>query len=131
MHRPAIRYSTDWLSEGLRQLDAIERLPDGWDSRGGSRPEALVVEAGRKLLAALAAADEDLSKPHVHPTPSGGVQFHWETPARYFEIEVLDAQTIQFYYLDRDEKQEAEGVQTLDAPLDEIVNFARRAQLPI
>jgi hypothetical protein len=126
MHRPSVHYRTDWLPEALRQLDAIEELPDGWDSRGGGRPNPSFVAAARKLLTALLKAMDDVPKPHIHPTPSGGVQFHWESSSLYFEIEVLDADTAQYYFLDRGKPTEAEGQVKLGGPLDEIVQFACR-----
>jgi hypothetical protein len=126
MQRPSIRFQTDWMPEALRQLDAIERLPDGWDSRGGRRPEREILATARTFLAALVAADDELVKPHIHPTPSGGVQFHWESGSRYFEIELVDADTAQFYFLDRAALTEAHGDLRMDDPLDEIVEYARR-----
>jgi hypothetical protein len=128
LHRPSVRCQTDWLSEGLRQLEAIEQLPDGWDSRGGERPNTKIVNAARSLLIALSAADDDVTKPHIYPTPSGGVQFHWESTSRYFEIDVVDDLTAQFYFLDRDNRTESEGQITLAGPLDELLEMLRQIE---
>lgn len=115
-----------WLYDVLRQLQAIEKLPDGWDSRGGRRPDARIVQSGCALIGALSVADVTLAKPHVHPTPSGGVQFHWEAGARYFEIELTDPTTAQYYYLDGDTHEEAHGQLRVGDALSAVLNLALR-----
>lgn len=118
----------DWMAEAIRQLQAIEGLPAGWDSRGGGRPDAPTVRNAQKLLLAMAIADASLTKPHIHPTPSGGVQFHWECGPRYFEIELIDPRSAQFYFVDRQMQTEAEGQLHLGDLLDEVVGFAHRVR---
>lgn len=103
------RQASAWFSQAVRQLRAIERLRQGWDSHGGASPDLATVRAGAGLLDLLARIDSDLTKPHIHPTRSGGVQFHWESGPRYFEIEILGPSTAQYYFVDNNSHQETEG----------------------
>src|SRR5688572_25712450 len=116
-----------WLDQACRQLEAIQQLPDGWDSHGGRRPDVSTIKSGCALIRALANADRELSKPHIHPTPSGGVQLHWESDARYFEVELIDSLTVQYYFLDRDEQVESEGRLSIGEAIETVVDYARRA----
>jgi hypothetical protein len=107
---------SNWFFQAVRQLLAIQRLRQGWDSQGGAPPDLATVQAGAGLLELLARIDSDLPKPHIHPTRSGGVQFHWESGPRYFEIELLDPRTARYYYVDGNLHQEIEGqLQTGDS----------------
>jgi hypothetical protein len=111
-------------------FDAIARLRDGWDSQGGAAPDLATVDAGKRLLASLFRADPAIPKPHIHPTRSGGVQLHWESGPRYFEVELLDPRTARYYYVDERLRQEIEGeISTSDSvaqllPLLRAVNRA-------
>jgi hypothetical protein len=117
--------SDSWLYQVIRQLQAIKDLPDGWDSHGGQSPDPCVVQSACALIAALSTADPALAKPHVHPTPSGGVQFHWESGRRYFEIELVDPMTAQFYFLDREAQAETEGQLRVGDSLGAVLAFAQ------
>lgn len=88
-----------WSRDMESQLDAIIALPAGWDSYGAPRPNPNCVEAGRELLDCLARASE-IPKPFVNPTPSGGVQFEWESGDRYFELEVVSEREAVYLYCD-------------------------------
>jgi hypothetical protein len=116
-----------WLPQAIRQLNAIEGLPDGWDSHGGARPDQNIVRSAHALIVGLANADRSLLKPHVNPTPSGGVQFHWESGSRYFEIELIDPQTAVFYFADPDQRKEVEGELHVGDPLEAVLEYARTA----
>ncbi|MBI1902814.1 MAG: hypothetical protein HYS13_17080 [Planctomycetia bacterium] len=114
-----------WLPDALRQLEAIRQLRPGWDSRGAAPPNAATVTSAAGLAKALAAA-ADIARPHIHPTPSGGVQFEWEAGPRYFEIELLDGATAKYYFEDRDARDEAEGTfRGLDW-LSAVAGYVRR-----
>ena len=121
--RPAI-YG-NWLAEATVQLSAILNLSDGWDSRGAERPDAKVVRSASNLLTHLFRA-ADIPKPHINPTPSGGVQFDWESGGRYFEIELIDPRVAQYYYQDRDAQKESEGTIYDSERLLELLKFVRR-----
>jgi hypothetical protein len=99
----------DWFERAVRQLLAIKRLPDGWDSHGARRPDDRTVHRARAMLESLAAADNRLAMPAIDPTPSGGVQFVWEFGPRYFEVELVDPFKARYYYVDVDLKTEEEG----------------------
>jgi len=113
------------MADAVRQFRAIERLPHGWDSQGGEPPDGETVRNGARLLSVLATADPDLSKPSIHPTPSGGIQFHWESGPRYFEIEMLDPLHAQFYYVDSDKQEEIEGKISAGKVVREILELVR------
>ena len=115
----------DWLAEAAGQLSAIQNLGDGWDSRGAARPRVQVVRSAASLLTSLFRA-ADIPKPHINPTPSGGVQFDWESEGRYFEIELIDPRVAQYYYQDRDAREESEGTIYYGEPLLELLEFVRR-----
>lgn len=114
-----------WLYQVFRQLQAIENLPDGWDSHGGPSPDSKLVESGCALIAAVSRGDAGLAKPHVHPTPSGGVQFHWESGQRYFEIEIIDPLSAHYYFVDPATGTEAEGDLHVGDSLEEVLHYAR------
>lgn len=115
-----------WMSAAERQLDAIENLPDGWDSHGGARPNRSIVGSGRSLLRTLAQADTRLSRPHICPTPSGGVQFQWESEPRSFEVELVDPLTANYYFVDRHAREEVDGAFRCGGLVDELIRFIRR-----
>lgn len=114
-----------WFGDALKQLDAIENLPDGWDSHRASRPDSALVRKGAALLVSLSEADKRLSKPRIEPTPSGGVQFCWECGQRYLEIEVLDQDRAQFYYADGDARSEATAEFALATPPASVLGYLR------
>lgn len=119
---PAIH--KDWLLEAAVQLRAIKNLSDGWDSRGAERPDAEILNSAKSLLTNLFRA-ADIPKPHINPTPSGGVQFDWESGGRYFEIELIDPYVAQYYYQDRDAQEASEGSIYGGEPLLELVKYLR------
>ena len=89
----------DWLPLVEKQLDAIALLPAGWDSNGAPSPDIHLVESARSLIKCLAQLGA-VSKPHVNPTPSGGVQFEWEIDDRYFELEVVAEHAAAYFCRD-------------------------------
>jgi hypothetical protein len=117
------------LRQALAQLDAIEQLSPGWDSHGGDPPDQQIVHSARHLLLSLSILGDQLAKPHVHPTPSGGVQLHWESGPRYFEIELVDPREARFYFVDRAAQTEAEGDLQVGDSLGRVVELARSVLL--
>jgi hypothetical protein len=114
-----------WLYQVFRQLQAIENLPAGWDSRGGRSPDPNLVQAACALITAASRGDATLAKPQVHPTPSGGVQFHWESGQRYFEIEIVQPLLAHFYFVDPATRTETEGDVHVGDSLEEVLHYAR------
>lgn len=119
---PVVEY--DWLPEVRRQLEAIAALPPGWDSHGSPSPDVNLIEAGAGLLRCLCEA-EGLPKPYVNPTPSGGVQFEWESGDRYFELEVLAERAAGYLYRDDSAGAEEEGEIFEMESLEPIIQYIR------
>lgn len=117
--------SVQWLDAAARQFRAIAILPDGWDSHVASRVDLKTLQSGFGLLVSLAYGVRHLGKPYINPTPSGGVQFHWEAGHRYLEIEVLDPYTARFYYVDQGENQEAEGELRVGESVERALRYLR------
>ena len=118
-------YTVGWLGDAMRQLDAIQNLPDGWDSHNASRPDSMAVHNGAALLASLLEVDKRLPKPRIDPTPSGGVQFCWECGQRYLEIEIVDRDRAQFYFVDGDAHSEATAEFPSATPPQSVFDFIR------
>ena len=115
----------DWLEEAERQFRAIANLPHGWNSYGSPPPDVHKVDAAWALLSCLCQA-ADLPKPHVNPTPSGGVQLEWEEGQRYFEIEVVSESAAIYFWRDDTAGVEQTGTISEGEPLDAVVQFVRR-----
>jgi hypothetical protein len=114
-----------WLESAVVQFDAIASLPDGWDGEGASRPDRRSLEAGWELLTSLSRA-EGVTKPHVNPTRSGGVQLEWANGPRYFEIEVGATRGATYLYRDIDAGREETGEIFEREPLHAIIEYIRR-----
>jgi hypothetical protein len=113
-----------WLRAAMRQLDAIEDLPRGWDSHGGEPPDPAIVDAARTLIRSLRTGG-DFPKPHINPTPSGGVQFEWENDSAYLEVEVDAEDHAKFFFQDGRRRHEYEGEVFCGGSLDEIVGLLK------
>ena len=114
----------DWLEDVEQQFRAIANLPHGWDSYGSPPPDIGNLNAAAVVLQRLCRG-ADLPKPHVNPTPSGGVQFDWEEGSRYFEIEVAEG-AVTYLFCDYDAGVEDSGELSDEDPLDPIVRYVRR-----
>jgi len=120
-----IPVACDWLDDVRRQLQAIAALPAGWDSYGSPSPDVRVLEAAWGLLLCLCQA-EGFPKPHVNPTPRGGVQFEWESGDRYFEIEVLTERAATYLYCDEAARTEEAGEVFEGKSLEPVLGYIRR-----
>ncbi len=118
-----------WMSEAVKQLQAIGDLRDGWDSNGAGAPDENILTRARVLLDGLALAEPSLPKPRIDPAPSGGVQFAWQSASRYFEIELTDPLTAQFYFVDSAAREETEGQLRAGEALSEVVRYIRRVAI--
>ena len=114
-----------WLAEADAQLDAIEHLTTGWGGQGAGRPDPELIQVGRELLESLA-SEAGIPKPHVNPTPSGGVQFEWESASRYFEVEVVGPDQVNALYQDVVTKEQAEWERPATLPVDDLRDYIRR-----
>ncbi len=122
------RAGAGWLSEVVRQLHAIEQLPNNWDGSGGVSIEPQTVVAARSLIELVVANASKMDKPHISPTPAGGVQFDWDSGGRYLEIEVTDPKSARYFFEDRDGNCEAEGTILLGEPINQFVSYLRRVE---
>jgi hypothetical protein len=117
----------EWTDEILKQFQAIAQLQPGWDSYGGLAPSIAAIGTAGVLLAELCKATSWCPpKPHVNPTPDGGIQFEWEEGQRYFEIHVMGFDTITYYYVDEAIAIEQSGIVTATIPLQHVVDYIRR-----
>lgn len=72
------------------------------------------------MLGRLALEGLRLDRLFLSATSDGGVQFEWELPQRYIEVEVTVTGTYEYLY--EEESGSTEG----DASLDEIIGLVRR-----
>jgi hypothetical protein len=114
-----------WLEDVAKQFCAIANLPRGWDSYGSPPPDIRNLKAAWGLLACLCQAG-NLPKPHVNPTPDGGVQFDWEEGQRYFEIVVVGERAATYLFCDDEAAMERTGEIFAEDSLDTVVAYVRR-----
>ena len=119
-----------WFDDANHQIEAIKRLPHGWDSHGAQPPNAAVVESGRLLLKQLAMNVPRVRKPSICPTRSGGVQFIWESEGRYFEIEVSDIDKACYFFEDLHASKIQERVVNAGGLLSEMIQILGRVAIP-
>ncbi len=112
----------EWLELAREQLSAIADLVPGWDSHGGAPPCTHTIQGAWNLLLSL---DETgvVPKPHIYPTPGGGVQLEWEADERYLEIELLSETEAEYFYSDTKLRTEFEGTLHEGESLDELVSL--------
>ena len=116
-----------WLSEACERLRSLKQLRAGWDSHGGEAPDPKVIEGAVALLTKLDdVADFLFSKPYVYATPAGGVQFEWESPGQYFEIECVSATEAHAYFQDREARVEEEHPFHYDDSLEPVLKYLGR-----
>jgi hypothetical protein len=94
---PSIGGGGTWLVDVLGRLEAIGKLPKGWDSYGGDAIKPEIVTAAGTLAKSLARFPE-VPRPHVSPTSVGGVQLEWEASGAYFEIHFEEPGEAQCYF---------------------------------
>lgn len=117
--------ANSWIKIAREQLAAIQELPTGWDSHGAQPPAVETVAGAYDLLLCLAQAAK-LPKPHVNPTPSGGVQFEWENANRYFEVEVTSPGEARYFFQDPGAGEEAEGMVRQGGSLTPVLTHVAR-----
>lgn len=115
----------DWLEDVAKQFRAIAALPHGWDSYGSPAPDVRKLDAAWSLLTRLC-QDSDFPKPHVNPTPDGGVQFDWEEEQRYFEIVLVAERAATYLFCDEDAGVEETGEVLERDRLNPLVAYIRR-----
>ncbi len=116
-----------WLPFVRKQLQAIQSLPEGWDSYGARCPDAHLVASARSLIQCLARVP-DLPQPHVNPTRNGGVQFEWEAGERYFELEIVAGGKATYYWRDRSNADQNEGMVFEGDPLNAVLEYVWRVE---
>jgi hypothetical protein len=118
-----------WLDDALAQLDAIEKLLDGWNSNGAAAPESSLVEAGRRFLRRIGGTADEISRPHINPIPSGGVQFEWEAGPKYLEVEIVGENAVSLLFESPDEVHELTDRALTDDILEIVIHYARSVSL--
>jgi hypothetical protein len=115
----------EWLPFVRNQLDAIESLPDGWDSNGASSPIQSWVASARSFIDNLS-QEENLPQPYVNPSRGGGIQFEWELGPRYFEVEIVGERAAAYFYCDTEKREEEEGKLLVGDSLQKILQYIYR-----
>jgi hypothetical protein len=115
-----------WLTEVLSQLDAIGKLPKGWDSCGGDAIKPELVAAAGALAKSLARFPE-VPRPHVSPTSAGGVQLEWEAGGAYFEVHFEEPSEAQCYFESQFPPSEKEFSLHDGDDVSIVANYASRA----
>jgi hypothetical protein len=86
--------SAPWVLDAAKKLEAIGKLPAGWDSHGGLTldPNA------RKLTASVLGwlGNDNLPVPAVVLGSGGTVQLEWRAKGKELEIELGNDNTIEF-----------------------------------
>ena len=118
-----------WLSEVREQLQAIESLPDGWDSYGAPSPDPHFVACGRRFIERLARVP-NLPQPYVNPTRNGGVQFEWEVGERYFELEIVAERAAEYFYRDDIAHMEETGNVFKEDSLEQVLAYIFSVETP-
>jgi hypothetical protein len=96
-----------WVRETLPSLQAIEGLPDNWDTYGSPPPSN---ELTTKVLRLLHWTEVvDLPVPAVVPVSGGGVQLEWYLGARELEVEFQETGPARFLAFDVDKQARYEG----------------------
>ena len=122
MERSRVVGPCDWLEDVAKQFRAIADLPHGWDSYGSPPPDVRKLDAAWNLLICLCQGSE-FPKPHVNPTPAGGVQFEWEVGGRYFEIEIVGERAAEYLYCDDATGMEETGNLFEEESLDQVLAY--------
>ena len=87
------------MAAAFRQIDALARLPENWDSYGGRSIQANAVESARSVLNLLSEASLDRPEApttpyHIAPMPNGGLQIEWRHQRKSFELWIDPAGTL-------------------------------------
>ncbi len=86
--------SAPWVMDAAKKLEALGKLPPGWDSYGGLTLDA---NARRLTVSALGwLGNQDLPVPAVVLGSGGSVQLEWKAKGRELDIELGKNETIQF-----------------------------------
>lgn len=77
------------------RLAEIEALPPDWMEAARKPSKAFLRRAESAIWRIV--ADGPLGRPHLYPTPTGGVQAEWDATRGRIEIEIIDERgTIRF-----------------------------------
>ena len=80
--------TANWLPELLKRLVTLMNLKQNWDGEDGLPVRELcAVEAARVLAVAL---EYGAPKPHISPTPDGGVAFEFTYGKRELGLDIED-----------------------------------------
>jgi hypothetical protein len=78
---------TAW-GKAIREVAALSRLPNDWDSYASPPPGAKTVAVAMRFLSWTADFEGPVRAPHVSATPGGGVGLVWQLGSRGIEVSV-------------------------------------------
>jgi hypothetical protein len=87
-------YGAPWVMEAAKKLEALGRLPAGWDSHGGRPLNAASRELAVSVLGWL--ENEHLPVPAVVLGPNGTVQLEWRAKGKELDVELCGDSAINF-----------------------------------
>src|SRR3972149_2678261 len=99
-------YSPNFENRINSELDRLAALPENWDHEGAKSIDQAIINAARKLIAAL---PKDIAKiPAVIPSADGNLQFEWTEGPRLLELEIETPTTIHYLKWHPEERIEEE-----------------------
>ncbi len=84
--------ATNWLPDLLKRLATLKNLKQNWDGENGL---PVIDDCADEAIAILVMASErDTPKPHISPTPDGGISFEFSKAGRELGLDVEDNLTL-------------------------------------
>ena len=84
--------ASPWLPELLGRLEALMNLKHNWDGEDGL---PVIDDCASEAMAILVMANErGTPKPHISPTPDGGISFEFSKAGRELGLDVEDDLTL-------------------------------------
>ena len=90
------------------QLDALSKLPAGWNGYGAEPIDPAIIAAAARFLADLPL--DAVGPPRVVPMTRGRIQLEWHRGERSLELEFEDAESLHFLKWDPEAGIEEEDV---------------------
>ena len=110
-----------WLPELLGRLEALMNLKRNWDGQDGL---PVVDDCADEALAILVMASERATpKPHISPTPDGGISFEFSKAGRELGLDVEDDLTLAIL------RKHADGSYTENAVAHDLMRMLAGREL--
>lgn len=88
-----------WLSDAVREIDALGGLEPNWDSYGAHPIQSEAIVWAVKYLSELAHW-AGVPRPHVGASPAGRVGLSWDKGSWSLDAEIDEAGLIRYGYID-------------------------------